>query len=104
MVLDRQHVAREAGGGIGFGVGQLLFHPPPRILQLGGGIEHLRIGILQLLVQLGELIMLPELGRFRRGLGANLLGFLVQLVVIVVHAIHLVRAWAVKSTMGTTRA
>ena len=44
-----------------------------------------------------------QLGRVLRGLLAELLGFVVQLFVLG-HAINLVRALAVKSTMGTTRA
>jgi hypothetical protein len=50
------------------------------------------------------------LGHFRRGLGrflADFLGLVVQLFFVfgrVHHAINLVSAFAVKSTMGTTRA
>ena len=104
MVLDRQHVAGEAGGGIGSRVRHFLFHPSARVLQLGGGVERLGIGVVQLLLQLGQQVVLGQFRRLGRGLLADLLGLVAQLVIIVDHAIHLVSAWAVKSTMGTTRA
>ena len=51
------------------------------------------------------MVVLAQLGRAVGGLLAKLLGFLVQLVFVLAnHAINLVNAFAVKSTMGTTRA
>ena len=51
---------------------------------------------------LGDRVVFGQLGRIRRGFGADRIGFVVK--VFFVHRIYLVRAWAVKSTMGTTRA
>ena len=57
--------------------------------------------------KLGDMIMLRHFGRAVGGLLAKLIGFVVQLVFVLGrfgHAISLVSAFAVKSTMGTTRA
>ena len=72
-------------------------------MRLGGGVERLGLGVLQLALKLGETVVLGELGRLRGGFLADVLGFVVQILVFV-HFMNLVRAWAVKSTMGTTRA
>ena len=49
------------------------------------------------------MVVLGHFGRAVRRLLAQVLGFVVQLSVFA-HAINLVSAFAVKSTMGTTRA
>jgi ribosomal protein L11 methyltransferase len=62
---------------------------------------------LELLLELGDAVVLGKLRRAVGGLLAQLLGFVVQLLFVfrgLCHAINLVRALAVKSTMGTTRA
>ena len=53
-----------------------------------------------------DMIVLGEFRRLGRRLLADLLRFLVQFVVVgaLGHAINLLKVWAVKSTMGTTRA
>jgi len=53
--------------------------------------------------QARDAVMLSQLRRIRRGFVPNVFGFLVP-VFFVHHLINLVRACAVKSTMGTTRA
>ena len=58
---------------------------------------------LELLLELGDTVVLGQLGRAVRRFLADFLGFVVQLFVFG-HAINLVSAFAVKSTMGTTRA
>ena len=53
------------------------------------------------------MIVLGHLGRAVRGFLAKLVGLVVQLLFVLCrlgHAINLVSAFAVKSTMGTTRA
>ena len=60
--------------------------------------------LLKRLLELGHAVMLGQFGGAGRGLRADFLGFVVKLVFVVVHAINLVSACAVKSTMGTTRA
>ena len=82
---------------------QLRLEPPPYILRLGMGIKRLVVGLLQLFQQVRNAVMLGQLRRIRRSFFPNIFGFLVQ-VFFVHHLINLVRAWAVKSTMGTTRA
>ena len=107
MVLDRQHVAREAGGSIARRLLLLGLQPAADILRLRRGIERLRLGLLELALELGDPVMLRDLGRPLGRLLADFLRFLVQMLFVfrgVVHAINLVRAFAVKSTMGTTRA
>ena len=103
MVAHRQHVAGEAGRGIGRGLLLFRLQPAADVLRLGSGVEHLGIGLLELLLELRHAVMLGQLGRVRGGFLANLFGFLVK-VFLVHHLINLVRACAVKSTMGTTRA
>src|SRR6185312_7174755 len=105
MVLDRQHVARKASRGIACRLLKLLLQPAAHVLGLGRGVERVRPRLLELLFELGDMVVLGDLGRFVRGLLAKLLGFVVQLLLgRFGHAISLVSAFAVKSTMGTTRA
>ena len=103
MVLDRQHVARELARGISRRLLLLLLEAAAHVLDLGRGIERLRIRLLELRFELGDAVVLGKLGRAVGGFLAQLLGFVVQLFVFG-HAINLVSALAVKSTMGTTRA
>ena len=103
VVLDRQHVAPELRGGIARRLLLFGFEPAADILRLRRGVKRLALRLLELPLELGDMVVLGKLWRILRGLLADLLGFLVQLFVFG-HAINLVRAFAVKSTMGTTRA
>ena len=59
--------------------------------------------LLELPLELRDAVVLGDFGRAVRGFLADFLGFVVQFFVFG-HAINLVSAFAVKSTMGTTRA
>ena len=83
------------------------FNRAANILRLGGRIERLRFRFLELLLELCDAVVLGDLGRILRRFPAQLLRVVVQLLFVfrgVHHAINLVSALAVKSTMGTTRA
>ena len=101
--MHAEHVAGKAGRRIAGRLDLLGLQPAAHILRLGGGVERLGLGLLELALKLGEAVVLGKLGRLRGGFLADVLGFVVQIFVIV-HFMNLVRAWAVKSTMGTTRA
>ena len=103
VIAHAQHVAGEAGRGIAARVGHFLVHPAPRILQLGRCVERLAPELLELGFERFQPVVLGQLGRARSGFLAQRLGFVVQ-VFFVVHAINLVSAFAVNTTMGTTRA
>ena len=103
MVANRQHVARKPGDRIGRSLLLLGLQPAAHILRLGMGVEHLAIGFLEQPLQLGDAVVLGQLGRPGGGFFANFFGFVVK-VFLVHHLMNLVRACAVKSTMGTTRA
>ena len=83
--------------------GTASFETTADVLRLRRRIERLRFRFFDLPFQIGDVIVLGELGRALRGLLADFLGFFVQFFVFG-HAINLVSAFAVKSTMGTTRA
>ena len=100
----REHVAREAGHRIGRGLRLFGLEPAAHVLRLGRGVERLRLGLLQLALELGDAVVLGKLGRGGGRLGADGFGFVVEVVLFIDHCIYLVKAWAVKSTMGTTRA
>ena len=106
MVLDRQHVPCEVRRRISPRVCDFLLHPPPDVLDFGSRIERVRPRFLELPFELSELVMLLDFRSAVGGLLAKLLGLVVQLLFVfrVYHAINLVSAFAVKSTMGTTRA
>ena len=107
MVLDRQHVARERRRGIARRLLHLRFETPAHILRLRRGVERLGLGLLELLFELGDMVMFRQLRRASRRFLADFLGLFMQMVFIFrcfCHAINLVSAFAVKSTMGTTRA
>ena len=66
MVLDRQHVAREPSGGIARRLLQLLLQPATHVLGLGGGVERLGFRLLELLLELGDAVVLGDFGRVLR--------------------------------------
>ena len=103
MIAHRKHVAGKAGYRIGRSLLLLRFQPAAHVLRLCVGVKRLVIGFLKLPLQVRDAVMLGQLRRTRRGFIPNVFGFLVQ-VFFVHHLINLVRACAVKSTMGTTRA
>ena len=74
----RQHVAGEAGRGIGRRLRLLGLEPAADILRLGGGVERLGVGFLELALELGDAVVLGQLGRVRGGFRADLFGFVVQ--------------------------
>ncbi len=103
MILDRQHVASELRRRIARRLLLLGFEPAADILGVRGGIKDLAVRLRELFFQLRDAIVLGKFGRVLRSFLADLLGVVVQLFVFA-HAISLVSAFAVKSTMGTTRA
>lgn len=103
VILDRQHVAGELRRCIGRRLLLLRFQPPAHVLHLGRRIERLVIRFGELLLKLGDLVVLLQLGQILRRFVAKVFGVVVQFSVVN-HAINLVSALAVKSTMGTTRA
>ena len=103
MVAHREHVAREARHGVGRCLLLVGFEAAADVLRFGGGIKRLRARLFQLALERGVTVVLGQFGRVRSGFGADRIGFVVE-VFRFVHCIYLVKAWAVKSTMGTTRA
>jgi len=103
MVANGEHVAGEPGRGIGCGLALFGFQPATDILRLSVGVKRLAVRLFQQLLELGHAVMLGQLRRVGRGFRTDFVGFVVQ-VFLVHHLIYLVRACAVKSTMGTTRA
>ncbi len=103
VILDRQHVAGKIGGGVAGRLLQLRFQAPTDVLRLGCRVESLVLRFLELPLKLGEAVVLLKLRRFLRGFVTDFFRLVVQLAVFG-HAINLVSAFAVKSTMGTTRA
>ena len=103
MIFNRQHIAREVGRCVGGRLLLLGLEAPADILDLGRGIECLAVRFLQLALELRDAVVLRDLGRFLGGFAADFLRFFVQFLVLD-HAINLVRALAVKSTIGMTRA
>ena len=80
-----------------------LLGAPARVLRFGSGVQCLAVGLFEQPLELRHAIVLGDLrGAFGRFL-ADFLGLLVEFFVFA-HAINLVSAFAVKSTMGTTRA
>jgi hypothetical protein len=79
----------------------------PDVLRLGSSVERVLLRLVELPFEVGDVIVLGDFRRAVRGLLAQLVGLLVELVFVLRshgHAINLVSAFAVKSTMGTTRA
>ena len=89
---------------IGRGLLLLRLQPAAHVLDLGSGVKRLGVRFLELLLELRDAVVLGNFGRALGGFAADFLGFVVQSVFVLDHAINLVRAFAVKSTMGTTRA
>ena len=107
MVLDRQHVAGKSGGRVARRLLKLLLEPAADVLSLRGRVKRLLVRFLELRFELRDAVMLRDLGRAVGRLLAELLGVFVKLLFVLGcfhHAINLVSAFAVKSTMGTTRA
>jgi hypothetical protein len=104
IVGDRQHVAREGGGCILHGVGLVALEPPAGVLGLGGHAQRpLALGV----AAFGQGDDLGAGGGQRRlGRRGAIVGPVGDIVVccVVRHAINLPSLFAVKSTMGTTRA
>ena len=103
MILDRQHVAGELRRRI---VRRLLLfrlQTAPHVLDFGSGIQRLAVRILQLLFKLCNAVVLGDFRSCLGGLAADFLRFF-KSVFVLDHAINLVRALAVKSTSGMTRA
>ena len=82
MVLDRQHVAREPARRIGRRLGLLGLQPAAHVLRLGGRVERLAVGLLERLLELGQAVVLGQLGRRLGGFLADFLRFVVQLFVV----------------------
>jgi hypothetical protein len=107
VILDRQHVAREARRGVARRLILLRLQPAAHVLRFGRSVEGLRLRLLELLFEFRNAVVL---GDFRSAFGRFLADFLRGLVQLFFvfgcfcHAINLVSAFAVKSTMGTTRA
>src|SRR3954452_11378155 len=102
MILDRKHVARELRRCIARRLILLRLQTPPHVLRLSRGVKRLAFQLFELLFELRDMVVLGDLRRALRSLLADFLRLLVQLFVFA-HAINLVSAFAVKSTMGTTR-
>ena len=60
--------------------------------------------LIKLPLKLRYAVVLRDFGRSFRGFAADFLRLFLKPVVVIVHAINLVRALAVKSTIGLTRA
>ena len=107
MVLDGKHVARELRGGVTGRLILLGFQPSTDVLGFCRGIQCLRLRLLELTLQFCDAVVLGDLRRAFGRLLADFFRFLVKVSVVLrsfCHAINLVSAFAVKSTMGTTRA
>ena len=91
------------GGGVAGRLLQLRFQAAADVLRLRRRVESLVICFLELPLKLGEAVVLLQLRRLLRGFVADIFRLVMQLAVFG-HAINLVSAFAVKSTMGTTRA
>jgi hypothetical protein len=98
IVLHAQHLAGEGGRGILRGGDLLLLQPAAHVLGLGLRVERVLADLLKLLLKLAEPVDVQ--------LAAVEVDFAFQLYLgfFLVHPINLVSAFAVKSTMGTTRA
>ena len=107
MILDGKHVAREPRRRIIACIGNIPLHAPAHVLDFCRRVQRFRVGVIELLFEFANAVML---GHFGRGIGrllAKLLRLVVKLLFVLGsldHAINLVSAFAVKSTMGTTRA
>ena len=107
MVLDRQHVAGESRRGIAGRLLEFLLEPATHILRVRCRIKGLGVRFLELPLELRDPVMLGDFRCALSSLLADILGFVVELFFVFgcfSHAINLVSAFAVKSTMGTTRA
>ena len=107
MILDRQHVSRESRSGIARRLVLLGLKAAPDVLRFGGRVKRLGFRFLELPFELGDAIMLRDFGSTLGRLLTDLFRLFVQFFFVlrgVCHAINLVSALAVKSTMGTTRA
>ena len=72
VILDRQHVAREIGGGVAGRLLQLRFQAAADVLRLRCRVESLVICFLELPLKLGEAVVLLQLRRLLRGFVADI--------------------------------
>jgi hypothetical protein len=99
IVLHAQHVAREAGRRVIGRALLVLLEPAADILGLGLGVQHLLPRALDFFLKLRNALLVIA---FRVEID-RVVNVLVQCLFFV-HANNLDNAFAVKSTMGTTRA
>ena len=104
VILDGEHVASELRGRIVRSMLLFRFQPAAHVLDFRGSVKRLAVRFLQGRLELRNAVVLGDFGRTFSGFAADFLRFFSKLVVVLVHAISLVRAFAVKSTIGMTRA